>query len=52
MRTFFVNIGAAEKGGVSATAHDFEILSQKVEATVLEKLGITLEREVRFTGVE
>ncbi len=49
---FFVNIGAAEKGGVSATAHDFEILSQKVEAIVLEKLGITLEREVRFTGVE
>lgn len=48
---FFVNMGAAEKG-VSATAAEFEALSVKVEAQVLEKLGIVMEREVRFTGVE
>jgi UDP-N-acetylmuramate dehydrogenase len=49
---FFVNIGATEKDGKSATAVEFEELSLKVEATILEKLGITMEREVRFTGVE
>ena len=48
---FFVNMGAAEKG-TSATAADFEELSLLVEAQVLERLGIAMEREVRFTGVE
>ncbi len=47
---FFVNIGRKE--GQSATAEEFELLSRKVEATILEKLGIAMEREVRFTGVE
>ena len=47
---FFVNAGAKE--GTPATAAEFELLSQKVEAQILERLGITMEREVRFTGVE
>lgn len=47
---FFVNAGAKE--GQPATAAEFELLSQAVEAQVLERLGITMEREVRFTGVE
>lgn len=47
---FFVNIGRKE--GQSATAAEFELLSQKVEAQVLDRLGIVMEREVRFTGVE
>lgn len=47
---FFVNIGVTE--GRSATAEDFEQLSQQVEAQVKERLGIEMEREVRFTGVE
>jgi UDP-N-acetylmuramate dehydrogenase len=47
---FFVNMGATE--GVPGTAAEFEALSQKVEAQVKERLGITMEREVRFTGVE
>lgn len=48
---FFVNIGATEKGGTSATAADFEVLSERIEEAVREKTGITLEREVRFAGV-
>lgn len=40
---FFVNCGAA-------TAAEFEALSVKVEATVLERLGVKLEREVRWVG--
>ncbi len=47
---FFVNAGAKE--GVSATAVEFEALSQAVEAQVLARLGIVMEREVRFVGVE
>lgn len=47
---FFVNIGKTE--GQSATAAEFEALSQQVEAQVKERLGIVMEREVRFTGVE
>lgn len=47
---FFVNAGAKE--GQPATAAEFELLSQAVEAQVLERLGIVMEREVRFTGVE
>jgi UDP-N-acetylmuramate dehydrogenase len=42
---FFVNCG-------KALARDFEALSQKVEATVWEKLGVKLEREVRWVGEE
>jgi UDP-N-acetylmuramate dehydrogenase len=48
---FFVNVGAHEKG-VSATSADFEALSVAVEAAVLAKLGITIEREVRWVGVD
>jgi UDP-N-acetylmuramate dehydrogenase len=40
---FFVNAGGA-------TCKDLEALSQKVAATVKEKLGIVLEREVRMMG--
>ncbi len=47
---FFVNAGV--KDGVAGTAADFEALSQAVEAQVLERLGIVMEREVRFTGLE
>lgn len=42
---FFVNCG-------KALAADFEALSVKVEATVKEKLGVVLEREVRWVGEE
>lgn len=42
---FFVNAGGA-------TAADFEQLSLMVEAVVREKLGVVLEREVRWAGVE
>ena len=42
---FFVNLG-------QATAKDMQALSEKVEAQVLDKLGIKLEREVRFIGEE
>ncbi len=42
---FFVNTGGAR-------AADFEALSLQVEATVREKLGVALEREVRWSGVE
>ena len=47
---FFVNIGATE--GKPATAAEFEALSVQVEAQVKARLGIVMEREVRFTGVE
>lgn len=47
---FFVNIGATE--GQSATAADFEELSLQVEAQIKERLGIEMDREVRFTGME
>ncbi len=40
---FFVNLG-------EATAEDMMLLSEKVEAQVEERLGIKLEREVRFIG--
>lgn len=40
---FFVNCG-------KALARDFEELSQRVEQTVREKLGVALEREVRWVG--
>lgn len=40
---FFVNVG-------NARAADLDILSQRVEAEIASKLGITIEREVRFTG--
>ena len=40
---FFVNLGDAK-------ASEFEALSQRVEQIVQDKLGITLEREVRFIG--
>lgn len=42
---FFVNLG-------SATAKQMQELTEKVEAQVQEKLGIILEREVRFIGKE
>lgn len=41
---FFVNIGGA-------TAADLDRLSARVEAEVKAKLGIAVEREVKFTGV-
>jgi UDP-N-acetylmuramate dehydrogenase len=44
---FFVNIGLRE--GQSATAHDLEVLSTRVEAEIFAKLGISIHREVRFT---
>lgn len=47
---FFVNAGLAE--GVPATARQLDALSLRVEAEVLAKLGIVMEREVRFTGLE
>lgn len=40
---FFVNTG-------NALAGDFELLSQAVEAEILAKLGVVMEREVRFIG--
>jgi UDP-N-acetylmuramate dehydrogenase len=45
---FFVNAGA--KHGAPATADDLDILSHRVEAQIQEKLGITMEREVKFYG--
>jgi UDP-N-acetylmuramate dehydrogenase len=42
---FFVNVG-------NATAADFEALSLKVEAEIKAKLGVVMEREVRWSGVE
>lgn len=42
---FFVNLGGA-------TARDLEALSARVEAHVYEKIGINLDREVRFLGVD
>lgn len=42
---FFVNTG-------NALCDDFEVLSQRVEAEILAKLGIVIEREVRFVGEE
>lgn len=42
---FFVNTG-------NALAGDFEELSQKVEATIKDKLNVVMEREVRWVGVE
>lgn len=41
---FVVNIG-------NATADDIDQLTKKVRAVILEKNGVTLEREVRFVGV-
>ncbi|MAI07484.1 MAG: UDP-N-acetylenolpyruvoylglucosamine reductase [Magnetococcales bacterium] len=40
---FFVNLG-------EATAKDMQTLTEHVEAQVLERLGVQLEREVRFVG--
>lgn len=45
---FFVNAGVAE--GTPATARDLDTLSRRVEAEVHRKLGLVMEREVRFTG--
>jgi UDP-N-acetylmuramate dehydrogenase len=45
---FFVNIGAVN--GEGAKAADFESLSQFVEAQVQAKVGVALEREVRWVG--
>jgi UDP-N-acetylmuramate dehydrogenase len=42
---FFVNAGGA-------MAAEFERLSQRVEAEIKAKLGVVMEREVRFSGVE
>ncbi|MCP5405060.1 MAG: FAD-binding protein [Pseudomonadaceae bacterium] len=47
---FFVNAGLAE--GKSATAADLDGLSKRVEAEIKAKLGVVMEREVRFTGVD
>ncbi|PIZ31022.1 MAG: UDP-N-acetylenolpyruvoylglucosamine reductase [Alphaproteobacteria bacterium CG_4_10_14_0_8_um_filter_53_9] len=50
---FFVNIGAhdAKKGeGVAGTFADFAKLSDRVEAEILAKLGVTMEREVKYDG--
>jgi len=40
---FFVNVG-------NALAKDFEELSEKVEAQIKERLGVVMEREVRWLG--
>ncbi|MCA3244549.1 MAG: UDP-N-acetylmuramate dehydrogenase [Alphaproteobacteria bacterium] len=45
---FFVNLGLKE--GQSATAAEFDRLSARVEAAVLAKFGLVLQREVRFVG--
>lgn len=47
---FFVNIGVGE--GRSATAAEFEALSVQVEAQIKDKLGVVMEREVRWVGVD
>lgn len=41
---FFVNVG-------QASARDLDLLSNRVEAEIAAKLGVTIEREVRFIGV-
>lgn len=41
---FFINLG-------NATATDLDTLSNRVEAEIKSKLGIVMEREVKFTGV-
>lgn len=51
---FFVNAGLYDMKqggqGPSATASDFETLSQQVERAVENRLGLTLQREVRWVG--
>ncbi|NBX86438.1 MAG: UDP-N-acetylmuramate dehydrogenase [Proteobacteria bacterium] len=42
---FFVNTG-------NALARDFDVLSERVEVAILDKLGIVIGREVRFVGVD
>lgn len=42
---FFVNLGGA-------TCSDLDGLSNRVEAEIKAKLGVVMEREVRFTGVD